>query len=214
MIYFERRALFIHIPRTSGMSISKAVLDSNHPDLNVVLGDNFGPFGRHAQAHLLKDSIQNFDQIQKICVIRNPWRIVESTYRLSIKIALEIKQGEHEWMRTKEKQIWLKSLKQTFEEFVFEYFKYLRKGFYAHWCLEWGTFHDLGVKAFAFESIQEHWPHICEILQLPTETILPHENSAAIKIINEDINWTQDAIEFIKSHCELDFQLFNYPRQP
>ena len=214
MIYFERRALFIHIPRTSGMSISKAVLDSNHPDLNVVLGVDFGPFCRHSHAHFLKDTIQDFDQIQKFCVMRSPWRIVESTYRLAIKLGNELTQGHHEWMRPAAKQVWLTSLEQTFEEFVLKNFKYLRKGFYAHWCMEWETFRNLDVKTFAFESIHDHWPQICEILQVPNHTTLPHENSAACDRIDARIQWTPDSIQFIQSRCELDFKLFDYASQP
>jgi hypothetical protein len=213
MIYFSGRSLFIHIPRTSGMSISKAVLDLNHPDLNVVLGAHFGPFSRHAQANVLKDAISDFDKIHKFCIIRNPWRIVESTYRLAIKLATELKQMKHRWMLEEAKQIWLKTLNISFEEFVIENFDYLQKGFYAHWCLEWGTFKNLGIEAYKFENLNHEWPHICQLLQLPEDTVLPHENEAT-DITSENIVWTQAAIDFVVPRCGLDFKKFHYPKDP
>lgn len=212
MIYFRDRFLFVHIPRTAGMSVTSAITQSKDPDMNIVCGVDFGPFYRHIQSHKLKDLIPDFYNIKRFCIVRNPFEIVESTYRFATKLGHELNLGMHPHMRETAKKIWLKSLEQTFEEFVLEYFDYLDTGFYAHWCFNWDTKRSLGIRTFEFKELKDKWKDILDILEIDTKIVLPHENKAEID--NANIKWTDDVVNFINLNCELDFKYFGYKRTP
>ena len=215
MIYYEHRSVFIHIPRTSGLSVSKAVLAQKNPELsgvNVILGHGLGPFWRHVQAHVLQTALPEWElsELKKFTIVRNPWRICESTYRYFRRKHQQILGGAAEWFDSEIQDTSKRCAESSFEEFILSHFQYLRKGFFAHWGLEWDTFRDLGVVAFQFEELDGNWPRVCELLQLPRATPRPWENGT----VPRKTLWTDRAVGFIRQRCALDFELFGYPRHP
>lgn len=214
MIYYENRSLFIHIPRTSGLSVAKAVLTQEDPELsvNVVLGRGPEPFRRHSQAHVLQTALPDWNSpwLKKFTVIRNPWRICESTYRQFRLVQRRLEEGEMGWMDPELQKAVTEEAKQSFETFVFSHFEYLRKGFFAHWALEWDTYRDLGVEAVRFEELDQRWPRICKWLQLPETTPRPWVNAG----VPSATAWTEPMQNFLRERCQLDFELFGYPRHP
>ena len=202
MIHYESKSLFIHIPRTSGISIARAVLsqDLEIRAPSVILGYNLGMFWRHSQAHKLKDLLPDWDVLEKFTIVRNPWRIAESSYR-------HFHQKQQALPLDHSFQAILGPLcALPFGDFVIHTLDFLRKGFFAHWALEWETFNDLGVKAFKFEDLD--WGEVSRILQI--EGPRPHENAAP----PQPMEWTDEAVSFLKSRCSLDFELFGYPECP
>lgn len=211
MIYYKDRAVFVHIPRTSGISLSYAVLNQRSPHeagLNVVLGE-LSPFRRHVTANDLQNILADWDEIQKITFVRNPWRICESHYRHFCE-----RHYQHsvngQWTTSKFHKFAAQVSEMPFEEFVPWHFKYLKKGFYDHWAQDWKTNQALGVRAFRFENLDEVWPEVCEIMRLPRDIPRPKENGAP----RAKLEWSDEAIAFIQERCELDFELFDYPRCP
>jgi hypothetical protein len=215
MIYYEYRSLFIHIPRTSGLSVAKAVLsqkDPEHSGVNVILGHGLGPFWRHAPAQFLKDALPEWasPRLKKFTIIRNPWRICESTFRQFRWKFHQVTSGACSWFDVETNRTLKRCSTCPFADFVLSHFQYLRRGFFAHWGLEWGSYRDLGVEAFRFEELERYWPRLCKWMQLPVGTPRPWENAAP----PVETVWTEPAMEFIQERCELDFDLFGYPRHP
>lgn len=215
MIYYEHRSLFIHIPRTSGVSVARAVLTQKDPEatgVNVVLGHGLGPYWRHAAAHVLREAVPEWDSpdLRKFTIVRNPWRICESTYRQFRRKQEQIADGLCTWFDPEIKERVARHAESSFEEFVLSHFDYLRQGFFAHWALEWGTFEELGVRPFRFEELGRDWPEVCDLLQLPRSTARPWDNAAAPC----ETVWTDQAVEFIHRRCRFDFEMFGYPEQP
>lgn len=212
MIYYQGRSLFIHIPRTSGISLSKAVLNQANPEatgVNVILGYRSSGLWRHSTANQLRKALPDWHDLTRFTIVRNPWRIVESTYRNLHRAALRMESGEL-WT-TDSLKAWVdEACEKPFGEFVVWHYGFLSRGFYDHWGLEWDTHNDLGVKAFRFEDLDRHWPEICDLMQLPENTVRPHENAAE----PAEMDWTAKSVAFIRSRCEHDFVMFDYPRHP
>lgn len=215
MIYYQHRALFIHIPRTSGISVSKAVLNQSDPEftgVNVVLGLGLGKFWRHSQAHVLQRELPEFKApvLKKFTIVRSPWRICESTYRHFRFKDRQFSSKAASWVDPEVRDELRRYKEQSFEDFVLSHFQYLQGGFFAHWALEWDTLRDLGVKAFRFEDLDSDWPRICELLELPRETPRPEENASPPC----ETRWSEEAVDFIRRKCSLDLKLFAYPPHP
>ncbi|REK60236.1 MAG: hypothetical protein DWQ49_06410, partial [Bacteroidetes bacterium] len=77
MIYLPKRALFIHIPRTGGNSITNAIASScAGKGIDVIINTAsfrltyWGKFQRHARACILKKFIEEWDDIFKFAIYR------------------------------------------------------------------------------------------------------------------------------------------------
>ena len=210
MIYYENRSLFIHIPRTSGISICQAVLSQCCPHdtgLNVVLGHGIGRFHRHIQAHNLAGILRDWQILEKYAVVRNPWRICESFYRHVLQQHRDV---DRIWASSQHRQFLTKASEMEFSQFVVWHFEFLRRGFFHHWCCSWETDSPLDVMAFRFEQLDDDWPKICRLLLIPQDTPRPRENASP----RMELTWSEEAIAFIRDRCSLDFELFDYPEHP
>ncbi len=81
MIYdLHHRYLFIHIPRTAGVAITRALAGvSSHCVVDLTAG-------RHMTAAVLKKRLADrWDQFRPWAVARSPWDIVLSDYRLTLR---------------------------------------------------------------------------------------------------------------------------------
>ena len=216
MIYFRDTTLFVHIPRTSGVSLTTTVMrhlsDPEHAAPSIVLGD-VGKFRRHSAAHRLFRIMDEFAAIpNKFTIVRNPWRICESMYKHFLRKHAILARGDNREIKLRGRLSAVAD--QSFPQFVCQHFQFLRNGgFFAHWCCEWGTGLDLyGVEAFRFEELGEasNWQRICSYVHLPVNTKREVINSSG----DGSCEWDDQSVEFIRERCVFDFERFGYPDHP
>jgi hypothetical protein len=218
MIYYEARSLFIHIPRTSGISVSLAVMNSEQDvevaGPNIILGHGLGPFWRHSQASKIKDHLQEFHapDFRKVAIIRNPWRICESMYFHFLANADKVRAGKYDWGKAEFRNLMLEFEQVPFSQFVTRHFAYLDLGFWPHWCLDWETNGDLGVVPYKFEDLDTRWSALMQDIGVDGATPRPRANRSIAD--HGTVTWTEEAVEFIAARCGYDFDTFGYPRNP
>lgn len=174
MIYIPKRAVFVHIPRAAGNSITQAVSTvCVGKNIDVFIGtgshryENFERFSRHSTARTLKDTILEWDEIYKFAVIRKDEDRLESAKRLvqrdiERKVYLDptCTLGWREVLISKERQ------KLFWESFHSnDFFIYGPDG------------EDLGVEIYNFEDLPDRWHEICDKCQIP-RCDLPKLNSS------------------------------------
>jgi hypothetical protein len=83
MLYVPGYLLFIHVPRTAGMSITETLAEYFAGTPGMVVGiNNHRPYERHARAGDLKPFIKDWDRIQKFAFERPRDEIIFSDYQL------------------------------------------------------------------------------------------------------------------------------------
>ena len=176
MIYLPKRALFIHIPRAAGNSISSAIAQScvgknfdilicNTP--NQLCGNWTHIFQTHALAKILKPHIIDWDEIFKFAIFRDEEERLNSTKRL---VQRDIDQKTYENAMCDEG--WREVL--TSEKRREDFYKNQRKldlDYYTK-----GTAgEDLGVETFDYNNLNDLWPEICAKCMISFHP-LPHYN--------------------------------------
>jgi|TARA_R110000744_G_scaffold221980_1_gene340950 hypothetical protein len=171
MIYLPHRAVFIHIPRTAGNSVTSAIASAcAGKGVDIILGSNagiknWGSFHRHMTANKLKEIIDEWDDIYKFAVHRPMEDRVQSAARL---IERDVRNKVHEkpscpepWRRVlkgEDKEYWKSFMQQTTE-----------------WYTQGGSSEDLGVELFNFSEINNKWHEICDKCKTP-QCYLPRLN--------------------------------------
>ena len=210
MIYSPSKFVFIHIPRTGGMAITQA-LAGRLPEIadmtiNVSgLGDQ--RWWRHSRACELARDIPHWGSLHRFAVIRNPWEIVESFWRLVQRdlVLLERPRPAYPQSAADYWAFLSRSAQVTFEEWVPWHFEYLRGsgGFWRYWCCgEHGE--DLGVEPIQYEHLAEEWPRVCERLGFKGLE-LPPNNLETGKVA-----WTDTSIRSVAELCEGDAEFIGF----
>ena len=199
----HRKYLFIHIPRTSGISLSRMVMQQVDfqygmgPD--VILGQClWWPLWRHSRAALLAEHFPEWDTLHKFAIMRNPWRLIESMYR---KLKDTADKHPHDPALSR-------VLDQSFELFLYDHYSYMQGGFWKHWCLS-DDGEDLGVECLRYEDAGQTWSRIQEITGLTGERLIANQSTDESPLI-----WTNTMIDFVRLRFANDFARFDYPRQP
>jgi len=193
---------FVHIPRTGGVSISRALLPhlTEHAHANLV--------DRHTRAIDLLREIgpHNWKRLFKFAVLRDPLAIIESDWRLTLRDASR-PESELSGVTTK----WLVRCLRVAQHLQFERFveeDYLGKysgvrpgGFWRTWCLA-PNGDDLGIKPVPFDLLGRAWPVICaQIGILPTP--LRQLNAAP----GEGPKWPEYLKPWVLNYCAGDVEL-------
>jgi hypothetical protein len=176
MIYLPQRALFIHIPRTGGNSITNAIASTCAGNgIDVLIGTasakihKWHRFHRHAHADMLKKFIDEWDDIFKFAIYRPEEDRLDSLQRL-IQRDLNLKifndptcpKGWKNFLLSDEdRQMHIDSFKKRDWDF---YTKDSENN-------------DIGVHRYDFDKLNELWPEICDNCKIP-RCPLPHLNSA------------------------------------
>jgi hypothetical protein len=175
MIYLPGRALFVHIPRTGGNSITNAIASScAGKDIDIIIGASsfrlahWGKFQRHGRACILKKFIEEWDDIFKFAIYRpQEDRLISAKGLVDRDISNEI------YNDPTCPDGWKKFLLLNKEDRD------------AHWgnfqTRDWDYFtkesneKEIGVCKYNFSELNEKWPEICDRCKIPRSD-LPHLN--------------------------------------
>jgi hypothetical protein len=174
MIYIPKRAVFIHIPRTGGNSITHAICTACvGKNIDVFLGTGSHRYvawalsARHTRAASLRNIIEEWDNIYKFAVFRNEEDRLNSAKNL---IQRDIK--DKVYLDPTCTDGWRDLL--ISEE--------LQKKFLKRW--KPNDFYvlgyngeDLGVEIYNFENLSDRWHEICDKCRIP-RCELPKLNSS------------------------------------
>lgn len=173
MIYLPKRAVFIHIPRTAGNSITNAIAKScAGRNIDVIIGTSqgvkgFGRSNRHIRAVNLKKSILEWDDIYKFAIHRPLEDRVESTIRL---INRDFKNDVHldptcrdSWRELITSEEKIRQKRAKLENHTTEWFILGENG------------EDLGIEVYNYNELPDRWYEICDNCKIP-RCELPHLN--------------------------------------
>jgi len=171
MIYLPKRAVFIHIPRTGGNSVTSAIAGvCVGRGIDTILGTgagvkNWRPVSRHVRAATLKEIIAEWDNIYKFAVNRPMGERVKSVARL---IERDIENNIHKdptcpegWksvLKNEDENYWKSFMRQTTD-----------------WYTKGNNKESLGVEIYEMSEINDKWYEICEKCDIP-QCSLPRLN--------------------------------------
>lgn len=176
--------VFIHINKTGGRSIEKAL---NLPFQHKTALEKIGEIGQ-----------QRWDQVYKFTSVRNPWDKVISHFRYRV---------ETNWIDLKTKPIkfkeWVKLAYEDKDPFYYD----IPKMFMPQ--LDWITDHKGKILVdfiCRFENLDDDFSFVCE--KLGKNVALPHINSS--KHGNYREYYDDDTIEIIAKSFSRDIEKFGY----
>jgi hypothetical protein len=215
MISHKHKAIFIHIPKTAGSSIEKALINSEAgfrlfraEDFTVdqIPLHAFGYQGvnqwdlKHMPARYLKPEYNDY---YKFCFIRNPWDLMVSCYfwwTQKVKLPIRIKQGEI-----------LKTI--GFENFVYSFYTdYINEIHHqglgqSYWLLDSSNKTAIVDFIGRFERLQEDFNFACDKVGI-SKLQLYKVNKSEHKIFESYYN--EQTAKMIRNKFYLDVTTFNY----
>ncbi len=205
MIYdLHHRYVFIHIPRTAGVAITRALASvSSHCFVDLTSG-------RHMKAVSLQQRLSDlWPELRRWAIARSPWDIVLSDYRLTLR---DLQAGA---LRSRLAPGWRGRLERMRDEPGFEAFVHreicdprysrIRGGYWRTWCTDGGR--NLGVEPIRYDALKD-WDAVTASLGLPA-CELPQVNQTP------DVEmpvWTPEAIEAVGQVCGDDVERFGWQR--
>lgn len=186
----EQQAIFVHIPKTAGMSIVQAL---------------FKTTGGHRSALFLKQIFSSdFDSYFKFTFIRNPWDRLYSAYRFLAKGGI----NEHD------RNVFEKHLKQcdSFEDFVLNYLTRKQVLDLIHFQPQSKFLMDESNNIMVdfigrYENLEKDFLHITR--QLNTKVGLPHINKTIGNVDYRSV-YTDEMKKRVAEVYQDDIKLFNY----
>lgn len=162
MIYLPGRFVFIHIPRTAGISI-KATLSSvravsNHALINNC--DHPAVYQRHTRVVGLEQHIPDWDAIKKFAFYRSDEEIFKSDYRLHKQDQESVDHmPDSAW-----KESVVRSMEETEEQFVERRRNQYKQGMWHHYCK---SHKESPIERFQFDDIENEWKRLLDWLEIP-----------------------------------------------
>tara|TARA_Y100001938_G_scaffold150364_1_gene240972 strand:- start:32266 stop:32796 length:531 start_codon:yes stop_codon:yes gene_type:complete len=175
MIYLPKRAVFIHIPRTGGNSITNAIASTcAGRGIDVIIGTanlikHYYRTSRHIRASFLKGFIEEWDDIYKFAIHRPLDERIASIIRLverdqKLKINEDPTCGPY-WKKILEMKDYKEFMRNDWKDHTTEWYTQGKNG------------QDLGVETYDFSKLNDSWDEICDKCQIPRSD-LPHLNKA------------------------------------
>lgn len=175
MIYLPKRAVFIHIPRTGGNSITSAIASSCvGKKIDIVLGTchwsikDFYHVSLHVPAKHLKKHIKEWDSLFKFAIHRPLEDRINSAIKLienAKKMNYDSKFVNNKWQQIVDSNNYADIIRNDWKEHTTEWFTL---GYNSE---------DLGVNVYNFNQLNEKWPEICKKCNIPY-TELPKLNKS------------------------------------
>ncbi len=196
MINHKHKLIFIHIPRTGGTSIERALCGRDWLNIHAP--------SKHLTAHTAKKIYSEYwDEYFKFTFVRNPWDRMVSLlkygqfYGVSLDIQ-DIIRSENYFMYFKK----IEYDKRYFNENQFNDFNTINESVYQN---IFGVEMDFIGK---FENLEEDFSEICLINNIINKK-LPHvEKSHHRKNYNQ--YYDSESIQLIEKKYNKDIKLFNY----
>ena len=201
-----KRFCFIHIPRTAGVSITRALREAC-PESDV-----YYHFRRHVRATGIKRMLNeagdtNWERMFRFAVIRSPFEIIASDYRLTLLQLRLTDRGLNNG--------WGKRLQRMHQEPGFGPFVrreilgrwsgIMSSGYWRTWCLG-SQREDLGVEAIRYEKLKTEWPRICDRIGIRNVSLPWHNRSE-----EHTVQWTRNLVDLVAALCCDDIERFGYP---
>jgi hypothetical protein len=204
MIYAPGQFAYLHIPRTGGTSMSYA-LTTAFRNANILINRAHWPHAlrKHTTARELAEVMPDWPSLYKFAVMRSPWEIVASTWRLHWR---DIRAGKSAFNDAAYLARLERVKAQTFAQFVQEeYGPWLHPGggFWRHFCLSLAG-EDLGVECYRYEDLTPRWLELCGKLGCVME--LPRLNAG----VRDRVEWDAETIAFIADRCTDDIERFGF----
>ena len=175
MIYLPKRAVFIHIPRTAGNSITSAIAsECAGKYIDVIVGtgnwdvENFYSISRHIRARELQPLITEWDEIFKFAIHRPLNDRINSVLKLIKRDRENIESWglcSDAWKKLVLSDDYEKRIKETWIHHDTEWFTKDRNN------------NDIGVEIYNYNELPDKWEEICDKCKIP-RCKLPHINSS------------------------------------
>lgn len=203
VVDFERKLIFVHIPKCAGTSISNVLLQSSGAKkfnqiqslVSVVERDNAGPGTKiaqvgHARARQVREALgpATFDGMNSFAVVRNPWTLLVSRYQFLVH-SLRGRLPDH--------------LKGSFEDFVLWTCKHRPNTQFDRLSDTDGRI--LVRDVLAFENLQPEF-HAYETRLFGRASGLPLSNQS----VTRAAEFTDESIQAVRSAFGVDFEAFGY----
>ena len=201
---------FIHITRTAGLSISQAIV-AGMKDPTGLLVDLVD--GRHATARQIRRRVgpKKWDKLYRFAVIRSPWEIIESDWRLTLRETERLGPlAQLDWRPQWYARVARVAVHRSFDRFVRD--EYLvcdgsiyPDGFWREWCLG-SRGEEIGVEPILYDRLADEWPRICDRVGI-TRCELPRLNGTGPR---GPITWSDELADEIGVVCSGDIDRFGF----
>ena len=208
----KHKFLFVHIPKTGGTSIKRALIDYANNNLMKFDGEVVTDICRRYKPHgiLHKDAVTLYKDYFKFTFVRNPWARHASLYKWIKKRKanpLISKFTFSEYVKSITGGELLKIKHYTTKSQLSFIHKKKKKKIESYYS-KGGEDKVLVDKVFKYENILEDFETIKNILKLDSDLTLPHYKDAGKYDYREMYN--SETIELIKNHCRRDIETFEY----
>lgn len=207
IIDYSKQFCFIHIPRGAGLSITQTLRQAC-PEADIFYHSPL----RHYFAIQAINSIgigkELWERFYKFAVIRSPFDIIESDYRLTLHES-QVASPSHLLHGWNQRIVRLKK-EPGFDSFVRReilgpYSGIKPGGYWRTWCLGHNG-EDLGVDAILYTQLHDKWPAICKRIGLSESPVLLRINAADMP----KQRWNPNIAGRVASLCSLDLNRFGF----
>ena len=202
MINHDHKFIFIHVPRTAGHSIHKALNYNVHPpyidDKNREID--------HYRASDYKETVSSYDSFFKFSFVRNPWSKMASEF-------VFLKHGTAMWRPNPNRMVYPKDLDfSTFVRLIsnksFSDYTHFQK---SHFIPQVDYFTIDGVLDLnfigRFENLQQDFDIVCDKIGIPRQQ-LPHKNKSNHKHYTE--YYDNETRQIVAEKYARDIEYFGY----
>lgn len=192
--FFEKRCVFVHIPKTAGASVK-----------NAVFGRNCGCHFKLWQYQMILTG-EEYKSFFKFCFVRNPWDRVFSAYRF-------IRQGGFSRIRGEMFEEFIKPY-ISFEDFVLNGLSNAIKNscllFEPQYRFVCDSNENIAVDYVGHvENLDHDLQRICQILKIDSVE-LGHFNRADGGVRKFENHYTREMIDKIRDLYQKDIRIFSY----